>query len=503
MVKENESSTIELLPKQTEAWDFYEDPDTTELGYGGAAGGGKTRLGWYLAIHIAESYSGSRAAVGRKELKTLRLTTLAELFLIFQELKYKKDRDYKYNAQDNVIRFPNGSEIVLVDTATDTQDPEYTKFGSLNITWAWIEESNESPEKALNILKTRIGRNNKFVINGKSVEIKPFWLETFNPNKGHVYRNYYKPYKEGKLPEYRKFIPALPGDNPYLLDSYLKQLERADKTTRERLLKGNFDYDNDPMKIMNYEAITDMRTNTLPEPIDGKPEMKFLINDIARFGGDKIVLGEFRGMTLIGLEVNTYQDTEDTKQQIKDRAAMSRIPFSQVLSDEGGVGGGVVDGLKGTKGFNGSSRPRTIPDPLTGKDIAENYTNLRSQCYFLLSDFVNRRDMAIKLEYFKTNIEGYTQEMALEHLEEELDAIKQVLPTGSQNEKKAIVSKPDIKLDIGRSPDFADIFMMRMLFELKPPREIIYPKIKIQGGNSVINAGQQRSQKRTVVNKAY
>lgn len=502
MVKDNESATIKLLPKQTEAWDFFEDKDTTEVGYGGAAGGGKTRLGWYLAIHIAESFPGSRGVVARKELKTLRLTTLAELFLIFQELGYKKDRDYRYNAQDNVIKFPNGSEIVLVDTAVDTQDPEYTKFGSLNITWCWIEESNESPEKALSILKTRIGRNNKFVIAGKTVEIKPFWLETFNPNKGHVYRNYYKPYKESKLPAYRKFIPALPGDNPYLLDSYLKQLERADKTTRERLLKGNFDYDNDPMKIMQYEAIVDLRSNTLPEKERGK-RRKYLINDIARFGGDKIVLAEFDDMTLIGLEVNTYQDTEQTKQDIKDRAKESQIPFSQIISDEGGVGGGVVDGLKGTKGFNGSSRPRTIQDPLTGKDIAENYSNLRSQCYFLLSEFVNRHDMAIDLQYFKTNIEGFTMEMALEQLEEELDAVKQVPPTGAQSEKKAIIGKPLMKEDLGRSPDFADVFMMRMFFELKQPRDITPPKVRIQGGSQVIGGGQVFAQKKTAINKAY
>ena len=41
-----------LIPKQTQAWDFFEDQVTQELGYGGAAGGGKTKLGCYLAICI-------------------------------------------------------------------------------------------------------------------------------------------------------------------------------------------------------------------------------------------------------------------------------------------------------------------------------------------------------------------------------------------------------------------------------------------------------------------
>ena len=51
-----QTPTIQLLTKQTEAWDLYEDPNITELGYGGAAGGGKTRLGWYLNLDICACF---------------------------------------------------------------------------------------------------------------------------------------------------------------------------------------------------------------------------------------------------------------------------------------------------------------------------------------------------------------------------------------------------------------------------------------------------------------
>src|SRR4051812_39118659 len=120
-----QEAIINLLPKQTEAWEAFEDPRITELGYGGGAGGGKTRLGWYIGITLSEQYAGSRGAVGRKELKTLRITTLAELFIIFSELGYKQDKDYTYDAKDSIIKFPNGSEILLLDTAYSPQDPEY------------------------------------------------------------------------------------------------------------------------------------------------------------------------------------------------------------------------------------------------------------------------------------------------------------------------------------------------------------------------------------------
>lgn len=457
---------INLLPKQTEAWNFFEDDIVTELGYGGAAGGGKTRLGWYIAITISEQYPGARGAVGRKELKTLRITTLAELFIIFHELGYKKDKDYTYDAKDNIIKFANGSEILLLDTAYSPQDPEYTRFGSLPLTWAWIEESNETPEKAKAILKTRVGRKNKFLINNKEIEVKPFWLETFNPNKGHVYRDYYKPWKEGTLPPYRKFVRALPGDNPHLPSSYIENLKRADKVTRERLLNGNFDYDADPAKIMQYEAITDLLTNTIDED-----DTRFMINDIARFGGDKIIISLWKGLRLYGLGVYTYQDLEETVRLIKEFSQNERVAFSRILSDEDGVGGGVVDALKGTKGFIGNSTPFEIFDTRLHKSIPANYTNLRSQCYFKLSELVNTRNMAVEIEVFKTNIPGYTVEKALSDLQEELDQIKQTDNSG-QHTKLSIIPKSEIKEIIGRSPDFSDIMMMRMYFEFDKPSEI-------------------------------
>ncbi len=468
-------ATINLLPKQTEAWEAYEDPRITELGYGGGAGGGKTRLGWYLGITISEQYAGARGAVGRKELKTLRITTLAELFVIFNELGYKQDKDYSYDAKDSIIKFPNGSEILLLDTAYSPQDPEYTRFGSLNLTWVWIEESNETPEKAKNILKTRVGRQNVFTIGGKRIEIKSFWLETFNPNKGHVHRDYYKPWKENALPSYRRFIRALPGDNPYLPKSYIENLRRADKTTRERLLYGNFDYSDDPLKLFQYDAITELVDNVLVE----KNLTKTIIADIARFGGDKIVFGLFRGLTLYGLCVYTYQGTDETSRKLRQESIEEQIAYQNILIDEDGIGGGVVDQMPGVKGFTGNSSPTTYYDDIRGRISTENFQNFRSQCYFKLAEMTNSHRIAIKLSKFKTNIEGYTQEKALSDLFEELDQTKR--KDNTTGGKEAVIPKAEIKEQLGRSPDFADTLMMRMFYEFKEPYQEptnYFPKAK-------------------------
>lgn len=448
-------AVISLLPKQTDLWNAWESEHITEAGYGGAAGGGKTRVGCYLAITIAEMYPGSRGAIGRKELKTLRLTTIASLFEILKELGYA-DNDYRYDAQQSVLHFPNGSQIYFLDTAYSPQDPEYTRFGSLEITWAWIDESNETPEKAKSILKTRVGRKNE--LNG--ITIKPFWLETFNPNKGHVHRDYYKPWKEGTLPEYRTFIRALPGDNPHLPEAYITGLERSDKVTRERLLKGNFDFDDDPQKLMFYDAISDMTTNTL---VNHKTT-RILVADIARFGGDKIVFGLYEGLKLYGLYVYTYQGIDETISKLKRVIVEHEIGYQNVVIDEDGIGGGVVDGMRGVKGFTGNATPLPIWDFVKNRQVPANYRNFRSQCYFKLAEMVNNRNISIKITRFETNIEGYTKEKALSDIAEELDAIKST--DNSVDGKLAIIPKSEIKEMLGRSPDYADVLMMRMFFEL-------------------------------------
>ncbi|MCP3684616.1 MAG: phage portal protein [bacterium] len=463
-------ATINLLAKQTKAWNYWEDNITTELGYGGAAGGGKTRLGCYIEIAASEQYPKSRWAIGRKELKTLRLTTLTTLFEIFNELGYKNGLDFKYNSQEGVITFANGSQILILDTAYSPQDPEYTRFGSLELTGCWIDESNETPEKAKSILKTRVGRKNKF---GES-EVKSFWLETFNPNKGHVYRDYWKPFKEGTLPKYRQFIRALPNDNPYLPDAYIQNLKRADKITRERLLLGNFDFDDNPQKIMSYQSILDLPDNVLV----GDHSIKRMIADIARFGGDKIVLAFFRGMELYGLGVYTYQGIDETIRKMKSEASIEKIGFTNILADEGGLGGGVVDGMRGIKGFNGNSSPTKIHDPIKNALIPSNYQNLRCQCYFKLAETVNEHNFRIDVTKFDTNIEGYTKEQALSDLIEELDVIQET--DRSQDSKRAIIPKSEIKELLGRSPDFADIAMMRMFYEIQEPEEIIVNPFKKQ-----------------------
>ena len=388
---------------------------------------------------------GVKYLIGRKELINLRKTTLATFFKMVGELGFVPSDLFSLNSMTNTIRFNNGSEIVLMDMAYKPSDPEYLRFGGLELTGAFIDESNESEEKALGILKTRIGR-----AKNKEYGLLPKLLETFNPSKNHVYFRYYKPFKNKEQLEHVVFIPALVTDNPYLDDVYINQLRKADKITRERLLKGNFEYDDDPSRLFEFDALNDLFSN---KPVFKEQVKKFLTVDVARFGSDLTVLMLWKDFFVYKVHYFEKNSVKELVEYIENLCGREGISRSHVVVDEDGVGGGVVDYLPGCKGFVNNSRP--IEDKNSREII--NFANLKTQCYYACADAVNSGSVGVYSSF---------PEFARNRLIEDLEQVKRKNP--DRDEKIRIVGKDEVKEIIGRSPDFGDAFSMRWVFEFGP-----------------------------------
>lgn len=437
-----QETTFKPSKKQYEAWEYLTDDTTTELGYGGGASGGKSYLGCVWITTMCLAYPDTAWLIGRKELTNLKRTTIITLFKVFKDFGLDTTM-YQYNQQNNIITFSNGSQIFFLDLGYKPSDPLFTRLGGLELTGAFVDEANEIPIEAINILKTRLGRRGT---------LKPKILETFNPDKGHVYSRYYRPHKEGKLPPHRKFIPALATDNPYTTEEYLEQLRNSDKITKERLLFGNFEYDDDPSILVNTDAFEDLFTNTVNR------KEKFLSIDVARYGKDKTAIGLWNGYELSKVYIYEKYGIDQLSDVIKTLASQEQIPYSHIIIDEDGIGGGLVDNLRGVKGFMGNSIPFEIWDTRQFKFIPANFQNLKAQCYFTLADMINNHKLSVKDETIK------------ELLREDLSAIRQ--KNQDSDGKLAIISKDDMKDIIGRSPDISDMMMMRMYFEFKKPNEM-------------------------------
>jgi len=438
---------FDLTQKQAYAYLKLKDKVCKEVGYGGAAGGGKSILGCFWVLTQCIDYPGTAWVIGRKELTNLKKTTLLSFFQVLQILDISPERLFRLNSQTNTMDFHNGSKIFLMDMSKQPSDPLYTRFGGLELTGAFIDESNENDLMAIEILKTRLGR-----CKNKEYNLIPKLLETFNPSKNHVYTRYYKPFKDQKLPDHRIFITALATDNPYLDYSYIEQLKNADKVTRERLLYGNFEYDDDPTKLFEYEKILDIFSGVYPE---GPHEQNYLTCDVARKGKDKTVVMIWKGLQIQKIYTEDISDLRMLSKRIEQFCIIDKIPFSNVIIDEDGLGGGVVDNLKEfrpqVKGFINNSS--AIETEYTKK--FHNYANLKTQCYFKLQELVNKGKIGCL-------------EVPLEIKELIIQDLEQIAQKDPDKERKIqLVGKEEMKEKLGRSPDFSDTMMMRMYFEVR------------------------------------
>lgn len=427
--------TWEHTEKQAEAWYYLNDTVTNELLFGGGAGGGKTDFGVTWGVRLSLQYVGIRGFFAREVLKDLKETTLLTFFDVAKRMGLKSGVDYTYYADSHIYFHQTGSTIYLRECKWIPTDPQYDRLGSTEYTWGFIEEAQQVNSKARNTLRSRI--RYKLTENGLIAKL----LMSCNPAKGFLYTEFYTPWKKGTLRKDRMFVQALAIDNPFVDPTYKETLRGLDPMMRERLEKGNWEYDADPAKLISYDSMVDMFSLKLPKL---ETDQKFIVSDIARLGSDKTVVTYWEGLTCKRVAAYSKQTTDVTSKVIREWADRYSVPTSHILVDEDGVGGGVKDQLH-CKGFVNNSRPVR----------GQNYSNLKSQCYHELAKAINNNKMAIECP------NETTREMILQELE-------QVKAKDSDKDKKlSIVSKDEVKENIGRSPDFSDTLMMRMWFEFK------------------------------------
>ena len=424
---------MKLLIKQEHATFFLNDKVNTELLYGGAAGGGKSAFGCLWLISMCQKYAGTRWLMGRSKLKSLKETTLNSFFELTSKLEINDQFDY--NAQSNIIYWKNGSEILLKDLFLYPSDPNFDGLGSLELTGAFVDECNQITYKAWQIVKSRI----RYKLNDYG--LIPKLLGTCNPAKNWVYKEFYSPDKNGTLKNYRKFIQALPKDNPYLPDSYIQSLLQLDKNSRERLYYGNWEYDDDPSALISQDAIVNYFN-----PVHlTKGAEKYITIDVARQGKDKTVFRIWYGWVCVESYRIEKSGLDVVVKKGLDFIQKHSIPLTNVIADEDGVGGGVVDFLK-CRGFINNAQP------LKG----ENYSNLKSQCSILTAKKISLNEIG----------ELCNDKALVDIVSEEMEQIK--MKDIDKDGKLSIVPKEMIKENIGRSPDEWDSIMMRYYFELQP-----------------------------------
>ena len=203
---------------------------------------------------------------------------------------------------------------------------------------------------------------------------------------------------------------------------------------------GNWEYDDSEDKLIEYNAILNMYENTTIESGN-----KYISADIARFGKDKTVIIYWDGLRaekIKVLDTNTITQAADI---IREMQRTEGVALGNIIVDDDGVGGGLRDILRCKPFVNNSKAINN-----------ENYQNLKTQCYYKLSEYIN----AGKL-YVQTN-----NTQIKDNITKELEQVRR--DKIDKDTKLALMPKEKVKQMLGRSPDYSDALMMRMWYELKP-----------------------------------
>ncbi len=445
--------------KQIEAIKYWIDDTTEELLYGGGKGGGKSYLGASLIFGDALIYPDTAYFIARKELNDLRKFTIPTIHEVFKNWGLKIDDYLSFNGQDNCFNLKNGSKVYLIACKEEPSDPLFERFGSMQMTRGWIEEGGEIAENAKANLWLSIGRwkNDEY-------KLKKKLLITANPKKGWMKRDFIVPWRDGVLPKSRQFIQALATDNTYLPEDYVNTLaNEKDLVRRQRLFFGDWDYEEDMNSLLHADALSDAFTSTIDK--DGK---KYLCVDVARKGKDSTVFAFWDGLELYRIEKYQQTDIPTIVQRVKDFAATERIPYSHIIVDEDGVGGGVVDSLYGIKGFVANSKAiptaneiRLRQSKINSSLIPKtNFKNLKSQAGFKLAEMLN--DHLIRFDTI-----DYRDEII-----EDLSALLKQKDVDSEG-SLTLIPKDDVKAVIARSPDVGDTIIFRMFFEIQKQSNLV------------------------------
>lgn len=179
-----------------------------------------------------------------------------------------------------------------------------------------------------------------------------------------------------------------------------------------------------------------------------KDGVKYITADIARLGKDKTVVYVWDGLRVVEIVERNVSLVTESADIIKGLINKYNVNLNNVICDEDGVGGGVVDILK-CIGFVNNAKPKKVE----GRE--ENFANLKTQCYYKLAEYINRNEIYVSCS---SDVEKcLTEELEYVRLAKELDISRITL-----------LSKDEIKKRIGRSPDYSDALMMRMYYLVNP-----------------------------------
>lgn len=298
-----------------------------------------------MVILTVRQYAGCRLFVGRKTLKSLRQSFIHTLLGQVHKMFDITEDDFKYSGQAGEITYANGSVVMFGELMKNPSDPDFARFGSLEIDMAFVEEAGEVSLEAKNAIRSRVGRG----VMAKTEGIPGKLILSGNPSQNFLRTEYYDPYLELGGGEYqswkigettakyrrrtmsqvkkiemkRCFLRMSVYQNPFIPQSYIDNLKTLPARERKRLLDGNWDYADDESSLFKSGLIDKAITYELPQP--SEKFNKVIGVDVSDSGGDRSVFSLIDNGVLVAQKLSNVQLNWDKS---------SEEPLSYLIANE-------------------------------------------------------------------------------------------------------------------------------------------------------------------------
>jgi hypothetical protein len=237
-VRELREPQITPHPAQQEFLDAVESGQYNYLAYGGGIRGGKSYALITAILRLCRKYPGSRWAIVRKDLPTLRRNTIPTFYRL-------RPRSFCGPVKQDTwtATCENGSEIIFFPESI-TGDPDLERWKGLEVNGFGLEEASELQHASMS---KSIERAGSWILTDETgaplpqhMQPNPLVLLTFNPTPLWPRKLFFEPWKRGTLAAPWFFRAATISDNPHIPESYKASLTNLPEPEYKRFVLGDW-----------------------------------------------------------------------------------------------------------------------------------------------------------------------------------------------------------------------------------------------------------------------
>lgn len=433
--------SVTRTDQQRKAWQVLDDPLIRRLLYGGAKGGGKS---WFLcvwmftmvwAIMVQAKLKASKnpphvAWFGRKQATDLTGTTLQTWREVIPQEYYKLRGGTERDPKHILI-----ADRIAIDYGGLDKQENINKFNSAEYIIIAIDQAEEVSKDDVSVLRGSL----RMVLkdsNGKPLDIPFKELYTANPRQCWLKDDFINNPQENA-----RFIPALPADNPYLPDSYVKTLKDAFEHRPELLeayLHGSWDALEGADQIIKSVWIT----RVTGQKLVGWGKRPRLVVDTARFGDDETVIYYFEQFDVLEQWILPYCTSVQISNLMAAQSRQHGCCPCVVEATGGDIGAAVIDELEAMGVTVLLYNPQGKPAE------EEKYYNKRAEVWSKAAWMLSRGEGEFILDCMS---------------ESDIVLLRSQLCTPTykfRNGKTLVEPKAEIKQRMLRSPDRADCWVI-------------------------------------------